>query len=167
MKYTSAEANKLLRSLNEEYESIIAKEKQSKDFLAALGEDPETVRPKYDYRETQNNLNALEEKIRKLKHAINVFNTTHIIPEFEITIDELLVLIPQLSKQKAKLTEMKDKLPKAREKSYGNYNHIIDYRYTNYRAEAVTRDYETVSKKLADAQTALDKINNSISFDFE
>ena len=45
---TSAEAAKILKKLNEELSSVMRKEEQSKDFLAAMGEDPETVRPKYD-----------------------------------------------------------------------------------------------------------------------
>ena len=46
---TSAEAAKILKKLNEELSSVMRKEEQSKDFLAAMGEDPETVRP-YGYR---------------------------------------------------------------------------------------------------------------------
>ena len=42
---TSAEAAKILKKLNEELSSVMSKEEQSKDFLAAMGEDLETVRP--------------------------------------------------------------------------------------------------------------------------
>lgn len=48
MKYTSSEANKLLRRLNEERDAVLVKEQKSSTFLAAMGEDPESVRPKYD-----------------------------------------------------------------------------------------------------------------------
>ena len=40
---TSAEAAKILKKLNEELSSVMRKEEQSKDFLAAMGEDPETL----------------------------------------------------------------------------------------------------------------------------
>lgn len=71
MKYTSAQANKLLKKLNDEYSALLDKEQRSRDFRAAMGEDVESVRPAYDYAETQARLAELEGKIRALKHAIN------------------------------------------------------------------------------------------------
>ena len=41
---TSAEAAKILKKLNEELSSVMRKEEQSKDFLAAMGEDPAQYR---------------------------------------------------------------------------------------------------------------------------
>lgn len=61
---TSAEAAKILKKLNEELSSVMRKEEQSKDFLAAMGEDPETVRPKYDYEDTSKKIDEIETKIR-------------------------------------------------------------------------------------------------------
>ena len=63
MKYTSAQANKLLKKLNDEYSALLDKEQRSRDFRAAMGEDVESVRPAYDYAETQARLAELEGKI--------------------------------------------------------------------------------------------------------
>ena len=52
MKYTSAQANKLLKKLNDEYSALLHKEQRSRDFRAAMGEDIESVRPAYDYANT-------------------------------------------------------------------------------------------------------------------
>ncbi|MFR0768524.1 MAG: hypothetical protein ACLSHO_01900 [Dysosmobacter sp.] len=93
MNYTSAQANKLLKKLNDEYTALLDKETRSRDFRAAMGEDVESVRPVYDYAETQIRLAELEAKIRKLKHAINIFNATQTVDSFDMTIDELLVYI--------------------------------------------------------------------------
>ena len=73
MKYTSSEASKLLKKLSEEHLALVEQEKQRKDFLATLGEDVESVRPKYDYAETQKQLDELESKVREVKHIINQF----------------------------------------------------------------------------------------------
>ena len=133
MNYTSAQANKLLKKLNDEYTALLDKETRSRDFRAAMGEDVESVRPAYDYAETQTRLAALETKIRKLKHAINIFNATQTVDGFDMTIDELLAYIPQLTKRKSKLLEMKSRLPKERvEEQYGRQSNIIDYTYANY-----------------------------------
>ena len=70
MKYTSAQANKLLKKLNDEYSALLDKEQRSRDFRAAMGEDIESVRPAYDYAKTQARLEELEGTIRRLKHAI-------------------------------------------------------------------------------------------------
>ena len=167
MKYTSAEANKLLKKLNDEHAALLDKETRSRDFRAAMGEDVASVRPAYDYTETQVRLAELERKIRTLKHAINRFNTTQAVDGFDMTIDELLVYIPQLTKRKAKLLEMKSRLPKERvDEQYGRQSNIIDYTYTNYDIAAVEADYEKTADELSRAQLALDAVNGRETFEF-
>lgn len=168
MKMTSAEANKLLKKWNDEYAALSYREGRSKEFHAAMGEDVESVRPAYQYREVQEELDQLENKIRKLKHAINVFNVTHVVEGFDMTVDEMLVYIPQLTKRKMKLADMSSKLPKARvEDHYGRQSNIIDYVYINYELEVVTADLEKVIDELSRAQIALDILNHSDLLDVE
>lgn len=168
MRYTSAEANKLLKKLNDEYINLVDKENRTKDFRAALGEDPESVRPDYDYDAVQDALAEIEGKIRTLKHAINVFNTTHVVEGFDMTIDEMLVYIPQLSRRKDKLAAMKAKLPKERVPyELHRMSNIIDYTYINYDLNSVETDYDTTSDLLNKAQLALDVLNNTETFEVE
>lgn len=168
MKTTSARAAKLLRQLNDELRTLQTREENSKSFLASLGEDPESVRPAYDYEAAQKAQAETELKIRKLKHAINVFNATTTIPEFGFTIDEMLVYLPQLTKRCSKLAEMRDALPKTRENAaFSRGSTIVDYRYANYDIEKVAEDHAALSAELARAQTALDLANNTIEFEIE
>lgn len=168
MKVNSAVANKILKKITEEYEALKVKEAHSKDFLASVNENPESIRPKYDFGKTQSELYAIEKKIRKIKHALNVFNANTIVPEFGISIDEMLVLIPQLTKQKSKLGAMKDRLPKMREKVVGyGANSVIDYRYINYDIDEAQNEYIKISEKLTKAQLALDNVNTSIEFELD
>ena len=168
MQYTSAQAAKILRRLNEEHIALLNMEQQSKDFLASVGEDPESVRPDYDYAATQAKLAELEQKIRRVKHAISVFNTTTLVPEFGMTVDQLLVYIPQLSQRKIKYSDMMSKLPKARETgaAYTRGN-IIDYRYANYDISAAEKDYSEAADTLGRAQTALDVVNNTLTMEID
>ena len=163
MKMTSAQAAKLLRQWNESLKALQRREENTKTFLASLGEDIESVRPEYDYAAKQAEQAAIEANIRKLKHTLNVFNTTTIIPEFEMTIDQMLIYLPQLTNRLEKLSRMKELLPKQRENAlYSRNSAIIDYRYANYDIQTVEKDYEVLAETLAKAQTALDYINNTV-----
>ncbi|MCI5554736.1 MAG: hypothetical protein MR378_07575 [Ruminococcus sp.] len=163
MKMTSAQAAKLLRQWNESLKALQRREENTKTFLASLGEDIESVRPKYDYAAMQAEQVAIEANIRKLKHTLNVFNTTTVIPEFEMTIDQMLIYLPQLTNRLEKLSRMKELLPKQRENAlYSRNSAIIDYRYANYDIQTVEKDYEVLAETLAKAQTALDYINNTV-----
>ena len=94
MKYTSAEAAKLLRELNDRHDNLELQENLCSVFNAALGENIEDVRPEYDYRLVQDQLADLEQQIRKVKHVISMFNLTHLVPGFDMTVDQILVYIP-------------------------------------------------------------------------
>ena len=168
MKYTSAQANKLLKKLKDEYAALQQNENDSFRFVAALNEDPESVRPHYDYIQMKKDMRELENKIRKIKHAVNQFNVSTRIEEFDMTIDEMLVYIPQLTALKQKLSVMKGKLPKARvQQKYGSSSNIIDYEYINYDLEEVRKDYDAISDELSRAQIALDTLNNSVVLELD
>ncbi|MBR1752272.1 MAG: hypothetical protein IJ740_15625 [Ruminococcus sp.] len=168
MKITSAQAAKVLRQLNNEHNTVLYKESSTRSFLASVGEDVESVRPEYDYEATQAKLDEIETKIRKLKHALNVFNSTTVIPEYDMTIDEMLVYLPQLSQRCSKLSEMKDAIPKVRESAvYSRSSAIIDYRYANYDIEKAEQDHRDACNELAKAQTALDLINNTAELEID
>ena len=170
MKYTltSSEASKLLRKINEEKVMILSHEEQTYKFNAAVGEDIEAIRPDYDYTEVSQELDKCDAKIRAIKHAINAFNTTTIVGDTGMTIDEVLVYLPQLSEKKNKLSAMQRRLPMQRASVVGSRTStIIDYTYINYDLDAVKNDYIAVSDELRKIQTALDLVNTTVAFDIE
>lgn len=167
MRLTSAQAAKLLRQLNDELRALQLKEANSSSFVAAIQEDIESVRPAYNFKEMRDAQAEVECKIRKVKHAINVFNTTTIIPDFNITIDEMLVYLPQLNRQCEVLSKMRDAMPKVRVSSGYSSGNIIDYKYANYDIEEVGRYYAELSDTLAKAQTVLDLVNSTVEFEID
>lgn len=162
---TSAMAAKYLRKLNEEHDALLQKEKKSATYTVSVQEKPEDVRPEYDYAAVQFQLRELEDKIRKVKHAINQFNLTQDVPGFNMTIDQMLVYIPQLTARKNKLNRLRSRLPKERvQGGMSRMSGIVEYEYSNYDIKQAETDYTVVSDELAKAQNALDAINASVAF---
>ena len=170
MKYTvtSAEASKMLKKIMEEKSILLASERQSCVFNASLGEELESVRPVYDYEKTQKTLEGFDRKIRMLKHAVNCFNASQIVGDTGMTIDQVLVYIPQLTEMRNRLYDMQSRLPKQRTSVGGiGSNTVIDYQYTNYSVERAKEDYARVSDELRKIQTALDVVNTTVKMEIE
>ena len=166
MKYTSAEANKLLKSIEGAISDIKRKEELASSFRAALGEDVESLRPDYDYEATQKELDKLEKKYRVVKHAINMFNITHTLNGFDgLTIDQALVYIPQLTERIRKLRAMSSVLPKQRARDF--VPSIIDYSIANYDIKTVEKDYIEAKSRLAALHVALDTVNNTETLEID
>ena len=145
---TSAYANKMLKSLEEDKAFWVNKEATSSTYVAAINEEP--VVPEYDYTEVVATITSLDEKI-------------------EMSIDTILIKMAQLNKRKSVLDQMRKQLPKAREeqRSYMSRNTVPEYRYINYDLELIKKEYETVSKTIMEMQMALDKYNQTVQFEVD
>lgn len=167
-KMTSAYANKMIKSLEEDKAFWVNKEATSSTYVASINEEP--VVPEYDYQEVAAAIAELDEKIAIIKHALNVSNATAKVPvgDREMSIDTILIRMAQLNKRKAVLDQMRKQLPKAREEqAYMSRNAVPEYRYINYDLELVKREYEGVSNTIMEVQMALDKYNQTVQFEVE
>ena len=167
-KMTSAYANKMIKSLEEDKAFWVNKEATSSTYVASINEEP--VVPEYDYTEVAATIAELDEKIAIIKHALNVSNATAKVPvgDREMSIDTILIRMAQLNKRKAVLDQMRRQLPKAREEqAYMSRNAVPEYRYINYDLELVKREYEGVSNTIMEMQMALDKYNQTVQFEVE
>ena len=166
MKYTSAEANKLLKALEIRRESLLRRENKASKFTISVGEDIEEVRPEYDFSTAQEEVAELNGKIRAVKHAINVFNTTHTLPGYgDMTIDQVLVYLPQLSEQVRKLKIMADALPRERKELYRS--NLVEYDIANYDPKEAETEYERALAELSSLQLALDAANAGETMEIE
>ena len=166
MKLTSAEANKMIRALRDQHRLLLLQEENVVSFIAATTENIEEVRPSYSYEETAAKFDEIERKIRKIKHALNVFNATTVVDGFDMTIDEMLVYLPQTSERLRKLEDMLAKPEKARAQNTGRTS-IIEYEYLNYDLQKVQQDYDALLDLKNRALTALDVVNNTVPFEAE
>ena len=88
MKITPDGAQKLIRSLEEERQQIAGKIDKLSTFVVAVSEgNPEELRPDFNCMEAIKEIDCINEKIRKIKHSRNIFNTTTLLPEEDITLD--------------------------------------------------------------------------------
>ena len=170
MKMTSAYANKLLRQLDEDKDFYLNKEQNSCTYVAAMGEEP--VIPDYDYEATEKEIEAIDVKIQKIKHAINLANVTRTVcvENAEYSIDVVLVRMAQLNRRKAMLDFMRKQLPKERQESHGyiaNRSNVPEYKCINYDLDLIKKEYERISKEIMEMQIALDKHNQTYEFEVE
>ena len=142
-KMTSAIANKMLRSLEDEKSYWLGKEENSKTYVAATNEEP--VIPEYDYAEVSATIAALDEKIATI-----------------------LIRMSQLNKRRFILDMMRKELPKTRQLTgYAGRNAAPEYKYVNYDLAQVKQDYEKISKMVMEMQLALDHYNQTVLFDVD
>ena len=83
-----------------------------------------------------------------------------------MTIDEMLVYLPQTSERLRKLEDMLAKPEKARAMNTGRTS-IIEYEYLNYDLQKVQQDYDALLDLKNRAMTALDVVNNTVPFEVE
>ena len=166
-KMTSAYANKMLKSLEEDKAFQVNKEETSSTYVVANNEEP--VVPEYDFVQVANTIAEIDEKITIIKHALNVANAAAkvVVDDIEMSIDTILIRMAQLNKRKNVLDIMRKRLPKAREeqRSYMSRNTVPEYRYINYDLELIKKEYESVSKMIMEMQMALDRYNQTVQFE--
>ena len=166
---TSAYANKMLRSLEEDKAFWMNKEATSSTYVAAINE--EAVVPEYDYVEVAATIAKIDEKIAIIKHALNVTNATAKVQveDVEMSIDTILIKMAQLNKRKSVLDVMRKQLPKARVEhhSYMSRNSVPEYIYINYDLELIKKEYEYISVKIMEMQMALDRYNQTVQFEVD
>ena len=160
---TSAELNKELKKLQNERNQIVELENMSALFVAATSEKIEEIRPDYDLAATDEALAAKEQEIRAIKHRLNVFNSSHRIEELGMTVDEVLVYLPQQSERVEKLAKLARHIPRQRcSDRYGSKSNLIEYEYANYSPAEAKRLYEKAQRELTHAQLALDRANTTV-----
>lgn len=166
---TSAYANKMLKSLEEDKAFWVNREATSSTYVVAINEEP--VIPEYDYAEVAATIAELDEKIAVIKHALNLTNATAKVQvgDSEMSVDTILIRMAQLNKRKAVLDEMRKRLPKAREQqfAYSSRNAVPEYRYINYDLELIRKEYESISERIMEMQMALDRYNQTVQFEVE
>lgn len=161
---TSAEANKMLRRLEDDKKYILDMEERSNTYIVTEGVKDVTI-PEYDYEQCAKDIDDIDSKVRIIKHALNQFNCKTKLPESDITIDQALVMMAQLSNKRNKLDAMRKRLPRARKHGqFGVTSNIVEYECINYDLDKVKTDYESVVDQIAELQMGIDYCNQTKKF---
>lgn len=169
--FTPASAAKYLRALQDEKQNLLRKEDIRCEYVAAVGEEPEV--PAYDYAATRARVAEIDAIVRKVRHALHAHNVATTLPDCDVTVDEALIDLAQLSAERRTLDMLRDRQQKARKDSYDRFigrrrgdgpHDVVEYVYANYDVDQAERDYQEVYQRVVDLQTAIDYSNQITSF---
>ena len=137
-KITSAYANKMLRSLEEDKAFWVNKEASSSTYVAAVNEEP--VIPEYDYMTVAHTIDEIDRKIITIKHALNLTNATAKV---------------QVGEQRVYGS------------AFSSSGSAPEYKYINYDPELIRQEYDRISNTIMDMQIALDRYNQTVLFEVD
>ena len=166
---TSAEVNKLIRKLDDDKDYWTTKESDGSTYIAAADEEP--VIPDYDYAEVSEKIREIDEKVVKLKHALNKSNALNEIDVDgeKMTVDMLLIRMAQLNRRRDILGHMRKMEPKTRISSglMSMKKTAPEYKYINFDLDLIKAEYEKTDALITKMQLALDAYNHTVTFDVD
>ena len=154
MKLCNAEVIKRIKDL--EYEKQIILLDEQANCRTTYQTETDMIDAGYDFAKTRENIAYFNKEIMKLKHALNVSNSTVIVEEFGLTIGECLVYMAQLNNEKNVLEMMSRFQSKSR---HTTYTGTVEYTVTNYDVEACKAELTKIKDTVRRLQLAIDRVN--------
>ena len=162
--FTSASANKYLRMLEEDKHHILSTESDTCTYV--LAKDEESEPPIYDYEDVRARVDAIDEQVCKVRHALHSFNLHTTLPDSDMTVDEALIVMAQLNNKRRRLDALRNIMPVQREK--GRYTgNLIEYKYANFDVAKAQEDFVKVTEAINELQLQIDLCNQTITFEVE
>lgn len=154
MKVCNSEARKLIKELEERKNLVVYTEEYRSRISYKEGE--EKTLTKYDYAATRKELCEIDERIRKIKHALAVANCSVKIDGFDITIGEALVYLAQLNAEYDRLDDLTDYDKLSRRITA---NGVLEFTECLYDPEKVESDQRALYSQIGKLQVAIDRAN--------
>ena len=162
VKMTVDSANKRVKLLMQEVQNLAAEEQKACTYSYSAGEEP--FIPEYDFETSQKQKARFWNEIIAFKHAINVFNTTHVVPGTDMTVDQALVRLPILTKHVECLQKMRRTPSKER---YVSYNGVASYTIRNFNNDVAEQHYNDAMHELQKIRQGLSKLNLTSEIEVE
>ena len=154
MKICNMEAMKQIKQLEEEINLLESEERMN--CVVSYKEGETKTIPNYDYKKVRKLINDANDKIRKIKYALQVVNGSYKIDEFNITIAEALVYLAQLNNEYSRLSFLTSKNKISRRITA---NGVLEYTECQYNPEDVKKDQKELLAKISKLQVAIDRAN--------
>ena len=154
MKLCNAEVIKKIKDLEEQKQEILSDEQ--KNCTVTYQTETDMIDTGYDFDKTRKAVENLNKEIMKLKHALNISNSTVIVEEFGLTIGECLIYMAQLNNEKGVLERLSRILSKSR---VTLYNGVVEYTVTNYDVETCKSKLNIIKETVRRLQLAIDRVN--------
>ena len=154
MKLCNAEVIKKIKDFEEQKQEILSDEQ--KNCTTTYQTETDMIDTGYDFEKARNIVENLNKEIMRLKHALNVSNSTVIVEKFDLTIGECLVYMAQLNNEKVVLERMSRNRSKSR---MTLYNGTVEYTVTNYDVEVCKDKLNDIKETLRKLQLAIDRVN--------
>ncbi len=170
MKMTSALACKLIAQLKSEKETYLERESDSSTYTVAAGEEPFV--PAFDFGGNDALIAAIDEKVVRIKHALNLSNATSRIEVGDkvYSVDEILIRMAQLTARKGVYDAFRKRLPKERSSvtvRFGSKRDAVEFTYANYDIAKAQEAFEKAEREIMGLQLALDKHNQTFEFEVD
>lgn len=161
MKMSNYEAIKMIKQLTSEKEELQISERANSIVVYSADETP--PKSSYSFEDTRAQIEAIDKKIRTIKFALAKANTTVLLPNFDITIGEGLVMMAQLQEELRQISPLV-----TYENHFSSYNvstGTLKYTDTLYDVETVRAKKKELYNMITKLQTAIDKANINYEFD--
>lgn len=163
---TSDKANKMIKKLQDDLQAVLSIESEVCVYSIGVNDINPQEAPDYDFIATQDKIAFYRQNIGIIKHALNVFNTTTKLPGFgNMTIDQALVEMAFLNKEKFKLNKMRVQQEKIR--SSNDYGKDPVYVVRNYNKDEAEARYEIICSSIERLQESLNVINVTGTFEVD
>ena len=163
MKMNSDYANKTIKNLQAEIDSVLQEESNVRTYSHTASEQP-VITP-YSFADTQKILGDLRGKIAIIRHAVTKFNVRTKLPGYDMTVDEGLGYMSMLHVEKKRLYAMTQIPEVERTRAYGSKE--ADYVHRNFDLEEVQKAYKDVCDELMRIQQAINVANLTKEFDVD
>ncbi len=162
MKMCNTEAIKSIKELEEKKNQLIYNE--NRGCTVSYKEGEEKTPTKYDYVKTRKEIAAIDQTVRKIKHALAQANCSVFVDGFDMTIGEALVYLAQLTAEYRRLDNLtdRDKLSR-RITAYG----VIEYTECLYDPDKVEKEQQALYGKICKLQVAIDRANLNHNLEIE
>lgn len=165
MKITSDGADKLIKQLEKDRQTLLNEIRDRSTYIVAVSEDVEALRPDFNFNDVVEKIEKIENRILEIKHARNEFNNSTVLSTLGLTIDKALVRMSMINKQVGIFDSLSNRMPRQRERDVYGRSNQIEYSYINYEIADAKSKLDSLTNELTEIKKELNLANSTLTFE--